>query len=176
MRVLDYAEHVALSVHKLPTEKTRFAISQWFSSQLCLSNLNMNRMSLTLCVSCRRSTFDVRFPSGLMARLLNDVAVVSGSSSGLGRAISMRFAAQGTRLVVYADVDEIARAAVERKAAPPTHEVMQERYCRSRALFVRTGVRIVAPIEACIEIAVDTGGLFTMWVSQGNSCFPIYLL
>lgn len=43
-------------------------------------------------------------------RLANKVAIVTGASSGLGRAIALAYAGHGTRLVVCADLQETPRS------------------------------------------------------------------
>ena len=86
-------------------------------------------------------------------RLADKVAIVTGASSGLGRAIALAFATQGTRLVVCADLKYDAAT----KEEAPTSEVIQQRYGMERALFVKTDVGVSEDMEACVAKAVKYG-------------------
>lgn len=61
--------------------------------------------------------------STMPGRLLNKVAIVTGSSSGLGRAIALAYAAEGAK-VVCADLSSTARkdVVIEQEQGKPTHE------------------------------------------------------
>lgn len=79
---------------------------------------------------------------------------MTGSSSGLGRAIALAFSAQGTRFVVCADLN----------AGPPagedvsTHELIRRRFGEESAGFFRTDVGVEEDVGACVEEAVKKGG------------------
>ena len=93
-----------------------------------------------------------------MPRLLDKVALISGSSSGLGRAIALAFAAQGTQLIVCADLNPSARIEVPGEAVISTHELILELYGEGRALFMKADMTVAVEVEACVAEAVKRGG------------------
>jgi NAD(P)-dependent dehydrogenase (short-subunit alcohol dehydrogenase family) len=76
-------------------------------------------------------------------RLADRVAIVTGSASGLGRAIALRFAAEGA-LVVVSDV-----RLDPREGGDPTHELIGD-----RGLFVEADVSRTDDVDRLVATAV----------------------
>lgn len=80
------------------------------------------------------------------------VAVVTGGASAIGRAVALRFAAEGARAVVVADLREDPR-----EGGTPTHELIRQ--SGTDAVFLRTDVRSVRDTQAAVEAAEQFGGV-----------------
>ncbi len=103
------------------------------------------------------ATFAPTFPTG--TRLKDKVCIVTGSSSGLGRAVALAFAAQGTRLVICADLKPTPKSEfMAEEAGTPTDEVISRRYGRKKGMFVKTNVTVGTEVEALVQAAVKAGG------------------
>nr|WP_049889774.1 SDR family oxidoreductase [Natronorubrum bangense] len=92
--------------------------------------------------------------------LTDDVAVVTGGSSGNGRAIARRFAAEGADIVV-ADIQESPREGGE-----PTHELIEDE-TDANATFVECDVTNVDDLESAVEAAEEFGGVTVMVNNAG---------
>lgn len=91
------------------------------------------------------------FPTG--ARLRDRVCIIAGSSSGLGRAVALAFAAQGTRLVVCADLQSTPKSDfMAEEAGMPTEEVIRRQYGEDKGIFVKTNVTIGIEVEALVKM------------------------
>jgi short-subunit dehydrogenase len=86
--------------------------------------------------------------------LANCVVVITGASSGIGRAAADRFAQEGSRLVLAA------------RAADPLERVAQECERRgARAIAIPTDVRDADAVERLARRAVDELGRLDVWVN-----------
>lgn len=95
----------------------------------------------------------------LSSRLASRVAVVTGSSSGLGRAIAIAFAANGASLVICSDLRPDAHGTLGvSEAEMPTHELICQRYGEGKAMFVRADVTVAGDMEGVVKKAVEVGG------------------
>jgi NAD(P)-dependent dehydrogenase (short-subunit alcohol dehydrogenase family) len=94
-----------------------------------------------------------------MGQLEDSVAVVTGGSSGNGRAICERFAEEGASVVV-ADIDEQPR-----RGGVPTHERIQED--GGTATFVECDVSERSDLVAAVDAAEALGGIDVMVNNAG---------
>lgn len=92
--------------------------------------------------------------------LEDKVAVVTGGSSGIGRAIATRFAEAGADVVVADQRLE------PREGGPPTHQWIRTETNR-KAVYVECNVADVADLETAVEAADAFGGVEVMVNSAG---------
>jgi len=97
----------------------------------------------------------------MVDRLADNTALVTGGSSGIGRAIALRFAEEGANVVV-ADIREEPR-----EGGKPTHERITAE-TDQRARFAETDVAQIEAIENAVGTATDAfGGLDVMVNNAG---------
>jgi NAD(P)-dependent dehydrogenase (short-subunit alcohol dehydrogenase family) len=90
-------------------------------------------------------------------RLREKVAVITGASSGLGRAGAIRFAAEGARVVVSSNRDDQGKQVVGQ---------IEER--GGKAVFVHCDVTRAGDVEALIAAAEETyGAVHVLYASAG---------
>lgn len=92
-------------------------------------------------------------------RLASRCTVITGSSSGLGRAIALAFAANGASPIICTDLrpDPRGEWGVD-EAKVPTHELVCRRYGEGKAAFVKADVTVGADMERVVKKAVEIGG------------------
>ena len=95
-------------------------------------------------------------------RLADKTVIVTGASSGLGRAIALKIAAEGARLVMCADLKPGARvelpSGVLSEAEEPTHEIICRTCGSEKAVFQKTDISNASEMEDCIQAAVSASG------------------
>ncbi|KUJ12194.1 gluconate 5-dehydrogenase [Mollisia scopiformis] len=100
-------------------------------------------------------------------RLLNKIAIITGSSSGLGRAISLHYAREGAT-VVCSDLSPSARSLVPSESEVDTHQLIEK--LGGKSIFVKTDVSKARDMENLVESAVkEFGGLDIMVNNAGIS-------
>ena len=91
-----------------------------------------------------------------MHRLSSKVVVITGSSSGLGRAIALAFAAEDAKLIVCADLNPAPRSLSD--GGEPTHERICRQWGAGKAVFIKTDVTVAREVEAAVQEVVRKGG------------------
>lgn len=92
-------------------------------------------------------------------RLKTKVSIVTGSSSGLGRAIALRYAQEGAS-VVCSDLKPSARLPDLEDSNFETHELIKQN--GGKAIFVKTDVTSANEWEALVQAAVKEYGRLDM--------------
>ncbi|PNY21243.1 Uncharacterized protein TCAP_07260 [Tolypocladium capitatum] len=98
-------------------------------------------------------------------RLRDKVCIVTGSSSGVGRAIALAYAREGG-LLVCADLTPQARPEVSAERAVNTDELIRQN-C-GRAIFVQTDVSKAAGVENLVRQAVAEYGRLDVLVNNAG--------
>ncbi|MCJ1432507.1 hypothetical protein MMC27_001864 [Xylographa pallens] len=101
-------------------------------------------------------------------RLYNKVALITGASSGLGRAIALAYASHGTKLIVCADLVPSARAEISSEATQSTHDLICERYGPKKATFVKCDVTQGSHVLDAVAAAVSAGGRLDIIVNNAG--------
>jgi NAD(P)-dependent dehydrogenase (short-subunit alcohol dehydrogenase family) len=93
------------------------------------------------------------------SRLADKVAIVTGSSAGIGRAIALAFAREGAK-VVCSDLQPLAHVDIKDEAHVATHDaIMRE---GGIGAFVKADVGEAAEVEELVHEAVEIFGRVDM--------------
>jgi len=92
----------------------------------------------------------------IMKRLKDKVAIVTGSSSGFGRAIALAFAGEGAKLVCSDLRQEARKEGYEKDIDTPTDEAIRK--AGGEAIFVKCDVTKESDVEALVKAAVKKFG------------------
>jgi len=93
-----------------------------------------------------------------MKRLEGKSILISGAASGIGRAIAMRFAAEGARLVL-ADLTTTVR-----EGGMPTIDLLRGQGCLAE--FLQTDVSNESEVQAVVDLTVKTYGRLDVLVNN----------
>ena len=87
-------------------------------------------------------------------RLEGKVALVTGASSGLGRAIALAFAEQGTKFILCADLNNEPPAG----ETNTTVELIKQRHGPRTAAFCMSNVGEARDVSIAVQAATELGG------------------
>ncbi|KAL9076217.1 MAG: hypothetical protein Q9157_003752 [Trypethelium eluteriae] len=91
-------------------------------------------------------------------RLASRVTVLTGASSGLGRAIALAFAANGASPIICADLRPDPRGEWGvTEADTPTHDLICKRYGEGKAIFIKTDVTVASEVENLVKEGAEIG-------------------
>lgn len=90
-----------------------------------------------------------------MPRLTSKVCIITGSSSGLGRAIALTYANEGAH-IVCADLQPTARAEVESEGLANTDDLVRQK--GGKAIFVKTDMTNPNQVQDLIDKCVEEFG------------------
>jgi len=88
-------------------------------------------------------------------RLLNKVVIITGSPSGIGRAIAILYAREGAK-VVCSDLVPSQRSNDTGNTIEDTHELIEK--AGGKAIFQKTDVSNAKDMEELVRAAVETFG------------------
>ena len=98
-------------------------------------------------------------------RLDQKVALITGASNGLGRAIALAYASNGTKFIACADLQaNPAQDAYERGIS--THDEICQKYGNGKASFVQCDVTKTGDMEKAVAFAVAEGGRLDVYVRK----------
>ena len=101
-----------------------------------------------------------------MKRLQNRVAIVTGSSSGIGRAITLAFATEGAKIVCSDIRRKPKKGGFETDPDVPTDELV--RNMNGESIFVKCNVSKLHEVKALIEAAVERFGRLDIMVNNAG--------
>jgi len=102
----------------------------------------------------------------MSGRLQNKIAIITGSSSGIGRAIALAFASEGAT-IVCSDLREEARPELATDASPLTTTQELARL-GANALFVKCDTTSSSDVQALIQQAVEAFGRVDIMVNNAG--------
>ncbi|KAL8984767.1 MAG: hypothetical protein Q9177_004612, partial [Variospora cf. flavescens] len=103
----------------------------------------------------------------LSTRLASRSTVITGASSGLGRAIALAFAANGACPIICTDLRSDPRGEWGAdEPGVPTHDLINRRYGEGKAVFVQGDATVAADVERAVKKAVELGGRLDVKVNS----------
>lgn len=103
-------------------------------------------------------------------RLQDKIAIVTGSSSGIGRSIALQYSAEGAS-IVCTDLQPTSRFTKDdSESQVNTHDLITSR--GGRAIFVKTDVSQPSDVEALVQAAVREYGRLDIMVNNAGIGIP----
>jgi NAD(P)-dependent dehydrogenase (short-subunit alcohol dehydrogenase family) len=102
-----------------------------------------------------------------MPRLQGKIAIVTGSSSGIGRAIALKLSSEGC-VVICGDLQETARKEKDAETAIATHSLIAQR--AGTADFLAVDVSKAEDVEKLVAYAVEKYSRLDMCVHLCLHC------
>jgi len=104
----------------------------------------------------------------MAGRVEGKIAIVTGSSSGIGRAIAQLLAKEGAT-VICSDIQPTARLIIEDKPSEkPTHEIIQQTHGPKRAIFQSVDVSSSSSVQSLVERAVTEFGRLDVMINNAG--------
>lgn len=95
----------------------------------------------------------------LSNRLASRVTIITGSSSGIGRAIALAFASNGAFPIICSDLRPEPQGTWSTEEPDiPTHDLICQRYGQGKAVYVKADVTVARDVENLVHKAVEVGG------------------
>lgn len=107
-------------------------------------------------------------PPQMVNRLLNKIAIITGSASGIGRAIALLFASEGATIIV-SDLQEHSLLSAAEGALGTLTTVEEIERSGGTALFVRANMAVAADVEALVDTAVQRFGRLDIMVNNAGT-------
>lgn len=104
-----------------------------------------------------------------MNRFEGRTAVVTGASSGNGRAIALRLASEGAAVACLDLTPEARPGGFEESPEVPTHDLIRQR--GGRAIFAVADVTDPAALDAAADATVAEFGRLDVWVNNAGVAF-----
>ena len=103
-------------------------------------------------------------------RLQGKVALITGAASGLGRAIALKYAAHGAKLVVIADLTEQPSRAnmIEGEDGERTVARINRLHGEGKAAFVKCNVTDAEDVKNAVRETVRLGGRLDIHVNNAG--------
>jgi NAD(P)-dependent dehydrogenase (short-subunit alcohol dehydrogenase family) len=99
-------------------------------------------------------------------RLQDKIAVITGSSSGLGRAIALAYASEGAQLVLSDIREESLSQSASGEQSTTTLDAVKEK--GAKALFVKCDTTKAEDVEALVRKAAEWGGRVDIMVNNAG--------
>lgn len=103
-------------------------------------------------------------------RLQDKVAIITGASGGIGRAIALRYASEGAHVVV-SDISDSSRTVGEQQQK--THEIVES--MGRKSMFIKTDVTDSASVDALIAQVAEKFGRLDIMCNNAGAAFETFV-